>query len=30
MNGAYQLDAPLKAEPEYGPNWYEMRPYEKA
>ncbi len=25
MNAAYHLDAPLKAEPEFGPNWYEMR-----
>ncbi len=27
MENAYQLKAPLKAEPEYGPNWYDMQPW---
>ncbi len=26
MENAYELKAPLKAEPEYGPNWYQMKP----
>jgi len=24
MESAYELKAPLRAEPEYGPNWYDM------
>jgi len=27
MARAYELKAPLKAEPEYGPNWYDMQPW---
>ena len=28
MENAYELKAPLKADPEYGPNWYDMQPWE--
>lgn len=27
MEAAYELKAPLRAEPEYGPNWYDMKPW---
>jgi len=27
MESAYELQASLKAEPEYGPNWYDMQPW---
>ncbi|NOX63203.1 MAG: hypothetical protein GXP42_14855, partial [Chloroflexi bacterium] len=27
MESAYELKAPLKAEPEYGPDWYDLRPW---
>jgi DNA polymerase-1 len=28
MEAAYPLKAPLKAEPEFGPNWYDMKPWQ--
>jgi len=28
MESAYELKAPLRAEPEFGANWYDMKPWE--
>ncbi len=28
MEAAYELKAPLRAEPEFGPNWYDMQPWQ--
>jgi len=28
MEAAYELKAPLRADPEFGENWYDMKPWQ--